>query len=75
MGGCISVAEVTASFTPLAFADLNGDGNPDIIGLTSNNYNVSLAVALGIGGGGFEPRFLTRSPGRLLQSTQSRLQT
>jgi hypothetical protein len=60
------VSEALASFRPLAFADLNGDGNPDIIGATYVGHNQALAIALGAGGGGFQPPVLYQVAGQLV---------
>jgi uncharacterized protein (TIGR03437 family) len=48
------IGETPVTVSPLAFADLNGDGNPDMVGSTfiQDGYP-ALAIALGTGGATF----------------------
>lgn len=44
-----------SDITPVAFADLNGDGKLDMIGTTLQDHLPALAVSLGNGGASFQP--------------------
>jgi uncharacterized protein (TIGR03437 family) len=50
-----SLSVVPTNVVPLSFADVNGDGNPDLVGFTYQNRFQMLTIALGNGTASFQP--------------------
>jgi hypothetical protein len=68
-GATKMAAPLGASFVPIAVADMNADGNPDIVAVgASSTYNMQAAVVLGNGDGTFRTPMLKTYAAQFLNS-------